>query len=206
MKLTPGREADQCSLCDSLGSLKVYDSPTTGMAWSTNMTEPLITTKAKLVVSIASARTALMETLDQLTNQQMTDLHDPHGWTVKDHIAHLSAWEHSVVYFLGGRPRSAELKIDLSLYREGSDDEINAVLYQRSKEIPLEVVLEEFHEVYQELMKMLQGLTNADLQKTYGEYVAEEGGDERIAIDVVYSNTTGHFKEHLDSIRGIVGR
>jgi hypothetical protein len=170
------------------------------------MTEPLITTKAELVASIDSARTALTETLDQLTNQQMTDLHDPQGWTVKDHIAHLSAWERSVVYFLGGRPRSAGLKIDPSLYREGSDDEINAVLYQRSKKIPLEVVLEEFREVHQELMKMLEGLTDADLQKTYGEYVAEEGGDERIAMDVVYSNTTGHFKEHQGWIGGIVGR
>jgi hypothetical protein len=170
------------------------------------MAEPLVTTKAELVASIESAKTALVETLDQLTHQQMTDLHDLEGWTVKDHIVHLSAWERSVVYFMGGKPRSAGLRVDPSLYRDGETDEINAVIYHHTQELPLDVVLEEFDEVHQELMQLVDDLTDADLQKSYGEYVTEEGGDERTAMAVVYSNTTAHFKEHQGWIEGIVGR
>jgi hypothetical protein len=153
---------------------------------------------------IESSRKALLDTLDQLTHSQMTSLQDQQGWTIKDHIAHLTAWEHSVVYFLGGKPRSAGLKVDSSLLRDGSYDEINALIYARTKVFTLEEVLEGFHKVHQELLKLLEGMNDVDLKKEYREYVAEEGGDERIAMEVIYSNTAGHYAEHQGWIEGIV--
>jgi hypothetical protein len=170
------------------------------------MTKYDVTTKAELLTSIEHARTNLVKALEQLTNQQMTTIQDAQGWTVKDHLAHISSWERSVVFFLRGKPRSAGLGVDPALYMHGSADEVNAAMFQQSKAIPLETVLAEFHAVHQELLQLLQTLTDIDLQKKYREYLPEELGDDRTAMEVIYGNTTGHFGEHLGWIEEMIGK
>lgn len=170
------------------------------------MTKYGVTTKAELLAGIEQARANLVKGLEQLTNQQMTTIQDAQGWTVKDHIAHIAAWERSAVFFLRGKPRYAGLRVDPALYMNGSADEVNAAMFQQSKEIPLETVLAEFHDVHQELLELLRILTDIDLQKKYPEYLPEEPGDDRTAMEVIYSNTTGHFDEHLGWIEELVGK
>jgi hypothetical protein len=63
-----------------------------------------------------------------LSEAQMTTLHDGQGWTVKDHLTHIAAWEESVIFFLHGRPRHEALGIEEPLFAKASFDEINAVI------------------------------------------------------------------------------
>lgn len=109
-----------------------------------------------------------------------------------------------MVYFLEGKPRSAGLEVDASVFRDGSYDEINALIFERRKAFTLEEVLDGFHKVHQDLLKLLDRITDVDLKKAYREYVAEEGEDERIAMEVIYSNTAGHYAEHQGWIERIV--
>ena len=170
------------------------------------MSERPVTTKAELLIDIEHAWTTLNTTLDSLTEAQMTIPHDAEGWTIKDHLVHLTFWERSVVAFLQGQPRHQGLGVEETLYLKGNDDEINAAIYQQHKDLPLSEALAQFRRTHQQLLKLLEPLTDADLQKPYRHYLPEEPGegDGPPALNVVYSNSAHHFAEHLPWIAALV--
>jgi hypothetical protein len=164
-----------------------------------------VNTKAELLATLESAWTSLNAALDRLTDGQKTAIKDAQGWTVKDHIIHLAAWERSVVFFLQGRPRHAGLGVDEAVYMNGSTDDVNAAVFQQRKEMPLAEAVGQFRSVHQKLNQLLEPLTDADLHKPYRAYLPAELGDDRMALEVIYSNTTAHFEEHLEWIQTLVG-
>ena len=93
------------------------------------MTKRPVNTKAELLATIESTWASLDAALDRLTDRQKTRLKDAQGWTVKDHLIHLPAWERSVVFFLQGQPRHAGLGVDEALYENGSADDVNAAIH-----------------------------------------------------------------------------
>jgi hypothetical protein len=169
------------------------------------MTKRPVNTKAELLATIESTWASLDAALGRLTDRQKTTLKDAQGWTVKDHLIHMAAWERSVVFFLQGQPRHAGLGVDEALYENGSADDVNAAIFQQHKEMPLAEAVVQFRDVHQQLIQLLEPLTDADLHKPYRAYLPDEPGDDRTAMDVIYSNTTGHFEEHLDWIATLVG-
>jgi len=170
------------------------------------MTEHRVTTKAELLADIQRSWDALNVTLERLTESQMTLLQDEQGWTVKDHLIHLMRWERSVVFFLQNQPRHAGLGVDEALYLNGSVDEINAVIFQQCKDLPLQDALAQFRDVHQQLLKLLQPLTDVDLQKPYRHYLPDEPGDDEgpPALNVIYGNSAHHFAEHQSWIEALV--
>ena len=90
-------------------------------------------TRAELLSEIDGTWTKLNTALDGLTQEQMTEIRDPEGWAVKDHLTHMAAWERSVVVFLQGRPRHEGLGVDEQLYETGGDDKINAAIQEKQK-------------------------------------------------------------------------
>ncbi len=177
-----------------------------GLHWlEPDMTKNTANAKEELLASIEPAWATLNATLDRLTDRQKTTIKDAQGWTVKDHLIHLAAWERSVVFFLQGQPRHAGLGVDRALYENGSADDINAAIFRQHKEMPLAEAMAQFRNVHRQLIDLLQPLTDADLHKPYREYLPDELSDDRLAIDVIISNTTAHFKEHLDWIETLVG-
>lgn len=171
------------------------------------MAERRVTTKAEMLADIEHAWTALNTALDRLTEAQMTTLKDAQGWTVKDHIIHLTSWERSVVFFLQGQPRHAGLGVDEALYLKGTDDDINAVIYQQRKGLPLAEALGQFRDVHRQLLKLLEPLTDAGLRQPYRHYLPDEpgDGDGPPAIEVIYGNSADHFTEHRAWIEALVG-
>jgi hypothetical protein len=70
--------------------------------------------------------------------------------------------------------------------------------------MPLAEAMMQFHTVHKRLLELLQPLADEDLQKPYREYLPDAAGDDRLAIEVIYDNTTDHFKEHLSWIEALV--
>jgi hypothetical protein len=171
------------------------------------MTEHIPTTKAELLADLDRTWADLSATLDRLTSAQMTGNHDAAGWTVKDHITHLIAWERSVLVFLHGEPRHVALGIDEAIYL-GEDDEeqINTAIAQAYKDMPLDEALATLRNLHYDLVGALEPLTDADLQLPYRHYLpAEPGeGDGPPAMDVVYGNSANHYTEHLPWIQALV--
>ena len=170
------------------------------------MSEQHVTTKAELLVEIEHAWTTLNAALDRLTEAQMSVPQDAQGWTVKDHLIHLTFWERSVIFFLQGQPRHQGLGVEEALYLKGNDDEINATIYQQHKDLSVSETLAQFRSTHQQLLKVLQPLTDPDLQKPYRHYLPEEPGegDGPPALNVIYGNSAHHFAEHLPWITALV--
>ena len=165
------------------------------------------TTKANLLAEIAHGWSALNGTFDHLTEPQMTMLHDTQGWTVKDHIIHLSSWERSVVFFLQNKPRHVGLGVEEALYLNGTADGINDAIFQQSLDISLAEALAQWRDGHEELLKLIQPLTDADLQKPYRRYLPDESGegDGPTAYDLIFGNTAGHFADHRGWIAKLLG-
>ena len=170
------------------------------------MSDRPVTTKAELLVEIEHAWTTLNAALDRLTEAQMSVSQDAQGWTVKDHLIHLTFWERSVIFFLQGQPRHQGLGVEEALYLKGGDDEINAAIYQQHKDLSVSEPLAQFRSTHQQLLKVLQPLTDSDLQKLYRHYLPEEPGegDGPPALNVIYGNSAHHFAEHLSWITALV--
>lgn len=170
------------------------------------MDEKQIKTKAELLVDIDQSWVMLNAELGRLTTEQMTSIRDRQGWSVKDHLIHMAAWERSVVFFLQGKPRHEGLGVKQVLYLEGDDDAINDAIYRQRRNLPLVQAFAQFRQTHEQLVKLVQSLSDSDLQKPYRYYLPEEAGkeDRRTAINTIYGNTARHFREHTGWIRQLV--
>ena len=164
--------------------------------------------KAELLREIEGAWAKLNEALDGLTQEQMTDIRDPEGWAVKDHLIHMAAWERSVVVFLQGKPRHEGLGIDEQLYLTGDDDKINAAIQEKRKDVSLSEAMSDFREVHSQLLKLIEPMSDADLHKANSDYQPAGSGerDERPIVGMIYSNSANHFRDHQGWIESLVSQ
>jgi hypothetical protein len=162
-------------------------------------------TKSQLFAEIDKAWAALECYLARLSEAQMTTVHDEHGWTVRDHLTHMAAWEDSVVFFLQGKPRYEALGVEESLFSNGPFDDMNEVIQQLRKDLSLAEATAQLQSTHGQLMSLLQPLTDADLNHPLRHYLpSSPASDRRRAIDLIRDNTAGHFSEHLGWIEALV--
>ena len=163
-------------------------------------------TKSELMQEIARSWTALQAALAQLSEDQLLLPRDASGWSVKDHVLHLAAWERSIIFLLQGRPRHAGLGVSEATYAHGSEEAINAAIFENTAAIAPQESLALLREVHAQLMAMLQPLSDEDLLQTYRHFLPDEEGegDGPPVINVIYSNTAEHYAEHLPWIEKIV--
>lgn len=163
------------------------------------MTEQMITNQAELTAVIEQKWLTLQAGLAKMSEAQMTTLYDAAGWTVKDHVVHLAAWERSVLVLLHGRPRYEGLEVDEALYRSGDFEAMNAVIQQKWRHVSLAEALARLRETHVLLLQELAKLNDADLQRPFTDFLPGETelGDGRLLIDLIIGNTVDHFPEHL---------
>jgi hypothetical protein len=156
-------------------------------------TEPLpAPEKAEIVARVEAARAVLLEALNHYDEIQLTAARDENGWNVADHITHMMAWQRSVVCLLSRRPRHEGLGVDESTYLRGD----------RS----LPEALAAFDDVHNEMIAVLDGLTTADLQLPYSDYLPDEPGDDTGAPvwGWIAGNTIFHYEDHLRWIEAMI--
>jgi uncharacterized protein (TIGR03083 family) len=163
--------------------------------------------KTDLLSRIGESWDELQDTIARLSHDQLTGPSDAGGWTAKDHIAHLAAWENSMVSLLQGEPRHEGLGVSEQTYLEGSEDEINDDIFQRVRDLSLAEVKNTLDEVHREMLSLLDTLSDEDLQKPYSHYLPDEPGkdDGSPIIDRVSGNTHEHFDTHRAYIERIAG-
>jgi uncharacterized damage-inducible protein DinB len=121
------------------------------------------------------------------------------GWSAKDHLAHLSAWQRSLIALLEGRSRPAALGVeDVTQEEESGFADINARLHERTKDQPLDQALAEFRRSRQDLLTVLDRMTDEDLSKPYSHYQPNDPPyNPDPVIGWIVGNTYGHEEEHL---------
>jgi len=126
-------------------------------------------------------------------------------WGLKDHLAHIAAWELSLVALLTGGDRSAAVGVPAGGPHE--TDSINAVIHQRLRGLTGAEVRALLRGVHARLRDALAPLTDGDLLLPYSHYQPQEAGESgnQPVIGWIAGNTFDHVREHLDAMRALAG-
>lgn len=162
-----------------------------------------ITTRDQLMPEMDRAWNDLQALVSAADDSALMDYTDPAGWSARDHLAHLAAWENGVLVMLrDGRPQWEGLGIDQSLLESDGYDDMNEVIRQQTVDWSLGQVMAHLAEVHTELTRVVEGLSPDDLQRPCSDYVA--GGQDFAVIHKIDGNGPHHFDEHRVYIERIL--
>ena len=148
-------------------------------------------TKSELLDQIRTERKQLEKVLAILTPDQMLQPGASGEWTIKDVLAHISAWERRMILWIGSHLRNETPDVPLPWDVE----RMNAETYAQVKDKPLAEVLEEFHKSYRDALALAESLSEMQLQTAY----ADTWPMGSLWLGVA-ANTNWHYKEHRESI------
>ena len=152
------------------------------------MTEHRAFTRAEALAQLDESRRALL----QAAERRGWDAVDANGWTVKDHVAHLVAWQRRLLSWFAddaagrtpARPEPGHTFDDL--------DALNARDYERARERTRGEILSDFQEAHLAIMRIVEWMTDEDLAAP--ERFAWLGFP---ASHVIAGNSFGHYREHM---------
>lgn len=169
-------------------------------------TPPRPRDKAELLSRMRRSRAVLEETIGRLSEAQLTAPGPNGGWSAKDHLAHLTAWEQGMVALLQQRPRYPAMGLDEAAMQGADEERINAMLYARGKERSLAEALATFRASSRQVIEAVAGLTDVDLFRTYSYFQPDEPGEDsgRPIIAWIIGNTYEHYDEHRAWIEELI--
>jgi uncharacterized protein (TIGR03083 family) len=148
-------------------------------------------TKSELLGQIREERRQLEELLATLSPEQMLRPGTCGEWSIRDVLAHISAWERRMLAWTGshlrGEPPDVPLPWDV--------ERMNAEAHALGRDRPLADVLEEFRRSYRESLALAESLNEAQLQTVYAETWPMGALWTGVA-----ANMNWHYKEHRADI------
>ena len=157
-----------------------------------------------MLKGIREQRQSLEDSLKGLTDADMVESAKPGEWSVKDILAHVTAWEKSLQeWYEKGLRGEKQVMPDWEM--PGIIDIINQQIYERSEKRPLGEVLAELHDSYEHVLKTVEEIPESDMfvparYDWLGRYTL---------ADYIMANTGGHYMEHvamIDAIRKKLGK
>src|SRR5215217_2448128 len=159
------------------------------------------TTMAELRERIDDSYTALEQTIAQLSDAQLTEPIDG-SWSAKDMLAHIAAWEQVTIHFhVGDRSFENVTQLTSVPYATTPVDQINEAFYQRDCDLPLAQVLQSFRSSHQELLAMLDRMSESDLFRPY----TPPGRNTGQLIEWVIGDSYDHYDEHRATLERLLG-
>jgi uncharacterized protein (TIGR03083 family) len=149
-------------------------------------------TKAELLARMRTAR-ARLETILAGLDEATLAAPGPEGWSVKDHLAHLAAWERKVLANLVGRASHEALGVPEAVYKSGDWVQINEYVRAPDKDRPVAEVVAEFRRVYPIITQRVAELPDEQLF----------GADDSL-LNNIAGNTYGHDEEHRPWIEAVL--
>lgn len=163
-------------------------------------------TKALLLDRISRSREALESTIRGLDEGRLLAV-GPEGWSVRDHLAHLTAWRRKVLAVINNEPPWQGLGVSEEEYNSADVDRLNAEIHERDRQQPLAQVLAEFRGVHRSLVEAVKELTEDDLNRPYSMmYGDPDKPDQRRLEEGIAANTWEHDDEHNVWIRALLKR
>lgn len=136
----------------------------------------------ELLALMAAGRARLLAAIDGLSPEEMVQPGAAGDWSVKDVLAHIAAWQSRLVRLLFQLSRNQKPQSD------GRDvDTINAEIYAQQKDRALDLVLADFHGVYEQVRLRVAALDDQALGRRIGPATLEE---------IIRSDTDEHDDEH----------
>lgn len=119
--------------------------------------------KTQLLAELNDENASWQALLHDIGEANMTQPDVAGGWSIKDIVAHLTAWRHRMVARFQAALRR-ETVVSLPWPKElQEDDEINAWIYESNRNRPLADVLSEEQEVFQQLVDAIAAFSDDEL-------------------------------------------
>src|SRR5512143_2812245 len=119
---------------------------------------------AELLSEIEREWKELNRVVVRLSPEQMTAPETAGGWSPKDNLAHLTAW---MAYmrdcYLGKMPAHEAMGIEREKYEQLDEDGVNAVLWERNRNLSASQVMDQLNRTYASVMKVLREMPFAEL-------------------------------------------
>ena len=160
------------------------------------------TTKAEVLDIIAAEHRAWQELLEAIGEDRMgwPGAMGP-DWTVKDVIAHLTAWRTRTNARLraaldGTAPAPPPWPAELDEDAPGGVEQVNAWFYATNRDRPLAAVLRESEAAWQQMADLVRALPEADLREA-GRFAWLGGAALGPAL---INGSLGHLHEHIQML------
>jgi hypothetical protein len=169
-------------------------------------TATAITTRQELIDYTNAEWTAFVDTIDGLSDDQWLSPNDVAGWSVKDHVSHVTQWDVAVVeLFRDGVPMQQALGIPNEEWTLDDYDPMNERIRQRFIADSIETVKADRDATWISLLSVLEDLNDEQLAappEEAGLNVGDESAPTLLQELVGYLG--GHYADHLSYIRIIV--
>lgn len=129
--------------------------------------------RSELLAAIAQSWGACVDLIDGLADEQWTARTDQRGWTVKDHVAQVAAWENVVTeVFRVGAPQYVTFRMTEAEWAAGGAARADAVIHARTAGQSLRRVRNNRDVTHARIVSMLGGLSDADLARPLSDFGA----------------------------------
>ena len=151
---------------------------------------PNPTTKGELLEEIHAERDKLARFLAPITPEQMTQSGAIDGWSVKDVLAHLAAWEGLLLVWYNAGRRGENPPLPAEGYGWEQMDDLNQRIYEKYRHWTLDEVLDYYRKSYRETLEAVQAMAEDELF-TPGRYAWTKNN---ALVDYVVPCTSEHYQ------------
>lgn len=155
---------------------------------------PQPASKNELVEAMVSARNTLDSLIDQIKRSNMTLPGVSGEWSVKDILAHLTAYDRWLALTLalrGQKPPDFWIE-DTPL------DESNRRLFEENRDMPLDEVLQQYREIWRDILDETRARSETYL---FTEQSVQGYPDKFKPCDILRSESYGHYLDHVPALR-----
>ena len=163
----------------------------------------IVTNKSELLEQVKAAHARMEKLVSALSPAELSAPVLDEGWSIKDSLAHLVAWEKMMMGWmesmLRGEPvvRFAPGFIESSTSGEEVMQALNEKLYQKDRARTLADVLTDFRRTHEQVLATLNRMSEADIFEPR-DFASRKSV--RLLDGVIGGNTYAHYDEHLDWI------
>ena len=156
--------------------------------------------KARFLETLRSERAQWETLLTEIDEAHMTLPGVAGEWSVKDIIAHVTAYERGVVEWLGAAARGEVL--ELPELDQPDVEQRNAVIFTKYRARPLPEVLWESQQVFAQLLELVESLPEADLLDPARTewFVIPRWQQSRPLWRCIADDSYRHYQQHLPDI------
>jgi len=169
--------------------------------------EPQSMSMDQLLAANDAAWDRLRSLVARHPESELITAHDPAGWTSKDHLAHLAAWERGMLHVLrDGWPQWQGMGIDAALFaamETDGYDRINEAIRQANLDRPVGDVLIELGELHDAMHAVIRGLGEAGLDRPVSDFRHDD--TDLLVRRWIPGDTCDHYDEHRGYIAVILG-